>query len=148
MVFIKNADVVKGNGDLRWHTDDGSGGHPVMCPLIQVGIQLDHANADNGQILVLAGSHRHAKHDLVWGEEGDLPVVAIDTEPGDLTVHYGDTHAHHARPALADGGKAGALLQVRRAQDLRVGPCGLPLQRRALPRRRLRPHPRPATSWQ
>jgi ectoine hydroxylase-related dioxygenase (phytanoyl-CoA dioxygenase family) len=88
---------VKGNGDLRWHTDDGSGGHPVMCPLIQVGIQLDHANADNGQLLVLAGSHRHAKHDLVWGEEGDLPVVAIDTEPGDLTVHYGDTM--HTTPA-------------------------------------------------
>jgi len=97
MVFIKNSDVVKGNGDLRWHTDDGSGGHPVMCPLIQVGIQLDHANADNGQLLVLAGSHRHAKHDLVWGEEGDLPVVAIDTEPGDLTVHYGDTM--HTTPA-------------------------------------------------
>ena len=97
MVFIKNADVVKGNGDLRWHTDDGSGGHPVMCPLIQVGIQLDHANADNGQILVLAGSHRYAKHDLVWGEEGDLPVVAIETEPGDLTVHYGDTM--HTTPA-------------------------------------------------
>ena len=45
MVFIKNANVVKGNGDLRWHVDDGIGGHPVMCPLIQAGIQLDPANA-------------------------------------------------------------------------------------------------------
>jgi len=97
MVFIKNPDVVKGNGDLRWHTDDGIGGHPVMCPLIQAGIQLDHANADNGQLLLLAGSHRHAKHDLVWGEEGDLPVVALETEPGDLTLHYGDTM--HTTPA-------------------------------------------------
>jgi hypothetical protein len=42
MVFIKNSNVVKGNGDLGWHTDDGLGGHPVMCPLVQAGIQLDH----------------------------------------------------------------------------------------------------------
>ena len=97
MVFIKNPDVVKGNGDLRWHTDDGIGGHPVMCPLIQLGIQLDRANADNGQLLVLAGSHRHAKHDLTWGEEAGLPVVALETEPGDLTVHYGDIM--HTTPA-------------------------------------------------
>ena len=45
MVFIKNANVVKGHGDLSWHVDDGIGGHPVMCPLIQCGIQLDPANA-------------------------------------------------------------------------------------------------------
>ena len=67
MVFIKNPDVVKGNGDLEWHVDDGVGGHPVMCPLIQAGVQLDHANAENGQLLVLAGSHRYAKHWLTRG---------------------------------------------------------------------------------
>ena len=67
MVFIKNANVVKGNGDLGWHVDDGIGGHPVMCPLIQAGIQLDHANADNGQLLVLAGSHRYTKHWIALG---------------------------------------------------------------------------------
>ncbi len=38
MVFIKNANVVKGQGDLGWYVDDGIGGHPVMCPLI---LQLD-----------------------------------------------------------------------------------------------------------
>jgi hypothetical protein len=91
MVFIKNSDVVQGNGDLGWHVDDGIGGHPVMCPLIQAGIQLDHANAANGQLKVLAGSHRHAKHWVVWGEEGGLPSVALETEPGDLTLHDGDT---------------------------------------------------------
>lgn len=91
MVFVKNSHVVKGNGDLRWHVDDGSGGHSVMCPLVQVGVQLDHANAENGQLLVLAGSHRCTKHWPQWGEEGDVPIVAIDTEPGDVTLHYGDT---------------------------------------------------------
>jgi len=106
MVFIKNPGVVKRNGDLRWHTDDGSGGHSVMCPLVQAGVQLEHANAENGQILVLAASHRYTKHWIHWGGEGDFPVVPINTEPGDLTLHYGDTmHTTPLRLAqrLGDG---------------------------------------------
>jgi len=108
MVFIKHSNIVKGNGDLTWHVDDGIGGHPVMCPLIQTGIQLDHANPANGQLLVLAGSHRYTKHWIAWGEERDLPAVALETEPGDLTVHYGDTM--HTTPApTADGAGRRAL---------------------------------------
>ena len=108
MVFIKHSNVVKGNGDLGWHVDDGIGGHPVMCPLIQAGIQLDHASATNGQLLVLAGSHRYTKHWIEWGEEGDLPVIALETEPGDLTVHYGDA-MHTTPPPTADGAGRRAL---------------------------------------
>ena len=106
MVFVKNANVVKGNGDLVWHVDDGIGGHPVMCPLIQAGIQLDPANAANGQLLLLAGSHRYAKHWVAWGDEGDLPVVALETEPGDLTIHYGDTMHSTPAPTSDDAGRA------------------------------------------
>ncbi len=105
MVFIKNPGVVKGNGDLRWHTDDGSGGHSVMCPLVQAGVQLDHANAENGQILVLAGSHRYTKHWLQWGNEGHLPVVAVNTEPGDVTLHYGDTMHTTPPPTSPEAGR-------------------------------------------
>jgi hypothetical protein len=105
MVFIKNASVVQGNGDLVWHVDDGIGGHPVMCPLIQCGIQLDPANAANGQLMLLAGSHRYAKHWIAWGEEGDLPVVALETQPGDLTVHYGDTMHSTPAPTADDAGR-------------------------------------------
>lgn len=105
MVFIKNADVVQGNGDLGWHVDDGIGGHPVMCPLIQTGIQLDHANAANGQLKLLAGSHRYTKHWIAWGQEGELPCVALDTEPGDLTVHYGDAMHTTPPPTSPDAGR-------------------------------------------
>ena len=108
MVFIKHSNVVKGNGDLGWHVDDGIGGHPVMCPLIQTGIQLDHANATNGQLLLLAGSHRYTKHWIEWGDEDTLPAVALETEPGDLTVHYGDT-MHTTPPPTADGAGRRAL---------------------------------------
>jgi len=108
MVFIKNSNVVKGNGDLGWHVDDGIGGHPVMCPLIQAGIQVDHANAANGQLVVLAGSHRYTKHWYAWGAEGDLPTIALETEPGDLTLHYGDA-MHTTPPPTADGAGRRAL---------------------------------------
>ncbi len=96
MVFIKNSNVVKGNGDLGWHIDPTLGGGPVICPFIQVGIQLDHANPANGQLLVLAGSHRYTKHNLAWGDEDGLPLVAIETEPGDVTIH--DAYALHTTP--------------------------------------------------
>jgi hypothetical protein len=105
MVFIKNANVVKGQGDLGWHVDDGLGGHPVMCPLVQAGIQLDHANAANGQLIVLAGSHRYTKHWIAWGEERDLPAVALETGPGDLTLHYGDTMHTTPPPTAVDAGR-------------------------------------------
>src|SRR5262245_6904950 len=62
MVFIKNAHVVKGNGDLGWHVDDGIGGHPVMCPLIQAGIQADPANPQNGQVAVHPRPHAYPRH--------------------------------------------------------------------------------------
>lgn len=108
MVFIKNSNVVKGNGDLGWHIDDGIGGHPVMCPLIQTGIQLDHANPANGQLQILAGSHRYTKHWYAWGATEGLPVVALETEPGDLTLHYGDA-MHTTPPPTADGAGRRAL---------------------------------------
>jgi hypothetical protein len=116
MVFIKNAHVVKGNGDLLWHVDDGLGGHPVMCPLIQCGIQLDRANAANGQLLLLAGSHRHAKHWVTQGEEGELPVVALETEPGDLTLHYGDTMHSTPAPTADDAGRRALYYKFARPQ--------------------------------
>jgi hypothetical protein len=108
MVFVKHSNVVKGNGDLGWHVDDGIGGHPVMCPLIQVGIQLDHATPENGQLRLLAGSHRYAKHWYEWGDEAGLPAVALETEPGDLTVHFGDA-MHTTPPPTADGAGRRAL---------------------------------------
>lgn len=105
MVFVKHPDVVEGKGDLWWHIDDGIGGSPVMNPLIQAGIQLDIANAANGQVLFLAGSHRYHKRPYAWGEEGDLPVVAVETQPGDLTLHFGDTMHSTPPPTSPTAGR-------------------------------------------
>ena len=98
-------DIVEGKGDLWWHIDDGVGGSPVMNPLIQTGVQLDVANAANGQVMFMAGSHRYHKRPYAWGEERDLPVVALETEPGDLTVHFGDTMHSTPPPTSPDAGR-------------------------------------------
>ncbi len=105
MIFIKHPDVVEGKGDLWWHIDDGLGGSPVMNPLIQAGIQLDLASAANGQVQFLAGSHRYHKRPYAWGEERDLPVVALETEPGDLTLHFGDTMHSTPPPTSPTAGR-------------------------------------------
>lgn len=105
MVFIKSSNIIKGDGDLGWHADDGIGGHPVLCPLIQVGIQLDHTNPANGQLMILAGSHRYANHWPKWGEEDALPLVRIETEPGDVTLHFGDVMHSTPPPTGPDAGR-------------------------------------------
>ncbi len=95
-VVIKNPEITAGLSDLPWHRDCGLGGHPVLCPSVAIGIQLDAASAATGQLHLVAGSHRGSSHPLKPGDEARLPVVAIDTEPGDVTVHFG--HMLHAAP--------------------------------------------------
>src|SRR5206468_9817318 len=47
-IVIKHGDVVEGLADLPWHRDCGLGGHPIMCPNLQIGIQLDAATSETG----------------------------------------------------------------------------------------------------
>ena len=95
-VVIKNPAVVSGLSDLPWHRDCGIGGHRVVCPGLNVGLQLDRADADNGQLLFLAGSHRHAAQQGLPVGIDERPVVAVEADPGDVTVHFG--HTLHAAP--------------------------------------------------
>lgn len=98
-VVIKHPDVAEGLADLPWHRDCGLGGHPITCPAINIGIQLDAATAASGQLWFAPGTHRASCH------RGDLArarTVAVDTEPGDCTVHFGDV-MHAAPPPSAPG---------------------------------------------
>jgi hypothetical protein len=101
-VVIKNPDVTAGLSDLPWHRDCGLGGHPVLCPSVAIGIQLDRACAETGQLHFVAGSHRGSSHPLRPGDESSRPVVAIDADAGDVTVHFGDV-LHAAPPPTGDG---------------------------------------------
>lgn len=94
-VVLKNPSIVEGLSDLPWHRDCGLGGHPVLCPTVLLGVQLDAANAGTGQLSFLAGSHLTTGSPPAPGD-GSLPIVGIDSDPGDVTVHFG--HVLHVAP--------------------------------------------------
>ena len=99
-VVIKVPGSAGGLADLPWHRDCGMGGHPVKCPMLNVGIQLDAATPESGQLQMIPGSHRGTSRLPSAREAEAHPVVALKTEPGDVTVHFG--HTLHAAPPPED----------------------------------------------
>ncbi len=95
-VVIKVPGAGEGLADLPWHRDCGMGGHPVKCPMLNVGIQLDAATPESGQLEMVAGSHRGTSRLPRQKEAAGLPIARLTTEPGDVTVHFG--HTLHAAP--------------------------------------------------
>ena len=98
--LIKPIGVVKGISDVPWHKDCSLGRHSYECCSLTVGISVTGADADSGQLRVVAGSHRA----LVWPapcvQPGlDLPIVDLPTETGDLTVHLSCT-MHMSQPPV------------------------------------------------
>ena len=57
------------------------------------------ATAATGRLEFVPGSHRGSCHRT---KLAGAPVVAVDTEPGDCTVHFGDV-LHAAPPPSGDG---------------------------------------------
>jgi len=104
-VVIKVPGATSGLADLPWHRDCGMGGHPVKCPMLNIGIQLDAAIAASGQLQMIAGSHLGTSRLPGGDQTGALPVVALETEAGDVTAHFG--HTLHAAPPPADLSAAG-----------------------------------------
>jgi len=104
-VVIKVPGAQSGLADLPWHRDCGMGGHSVKCPMLNIGVQLDPATAERGQLLVIPGSHRGTSRLPGPRQAERLPVVALVTEPGDVTVHFG--HTLHAAPPPTDAGADG-----------------------------------------
>jgi len=92
--LIKPLDVVEGISDLPWHKDCSLGRHSYDCCSLTVGISVTGADANSGQLRVIAGSHRA----LMWPallsapEQYGLPVVALPTRTGDITAHLSCTH--------------------------------------------------------
>lgn len=115
-VVIEPAGTVSGLADLPLHGDCGLGGHPVMCPGFNVGIQQDAATPETGQPEFLVGSHRAtAVH---------LPAELLATaEPGDVPVHF--THTLHRAPApTGAGGRRVLYTSWKNAAALDVVPAG------------------------
>ena len=101
-VLLKVPCRTKGLSNIPYHQDCGMGGHSILCPSVSVGIQLTGSNAESGNLTVVPGSHGQTMH-YDWQQRlTDVPVVAVDTEPGDVTVHVQDVM--HASPKPTGGG--------------------------------------------
>lgn len=109
-VVIKNPGAVEGLSDLPWHQDCGLGGHPITCPAIGIGVQLEAATPATGQLHVLAGSHGASCHPFGDAELAHLPRVALTTQAGDCTVHIADVM--HAAPPPRGVGRGRRTLYV------------------------------------
>lgn len=110
-VLFKRPDAREGMADLPWHIDCGLGGHSVFCPSVLVGIQLDAATAETGQLLFVPGTWRSACRQVSDPASEGMPVVALETEVGDCTVHIGDSL--HAAPPPRGSGPARRTLYVQ-----------------------------------
>ncbi len=97
--LVKPVGVVQGASDVNFHRDCHLGRHAYNCSGINVGIPVTASGADNGQLRVVAGSHRVAIPVEIALTEPYLPIAALPTQPGDLTVHLSCT-LHEATPPI------------------------------------------------
>ncbi|HSA53614.1 MAG TPA: phytanoyl-CoA dioxygenase family protein [Yinghuangia sp.] len=95
--LVKPVGVVAGPSDVSFHRDCHLGRHAYRCSGTTVGISVTGSSEANGQLRVIAGSHRVLMPVEVAKTEPYLPVVAVPTLPGDLTVHLSCT-LHEATP--------------------------------------------------
>jgi hypothetical protein len=98
--LFKPLGVVEGISDVPWHKDCALGRHSYDCCGLTVGISVTGADAESGQLRVVAGSHRA----LIWPQQKqpgcDLPEVDLPTRTGDVTLHLSCT-LHMAQPPTA-----------------------------------------------
>ncbi len=101
-VIFKTPDMREGLSDLPWHRDCGMGGHPVMCPLINLSVHLTAVSAESGDLRAVPGSFAGTTHP-VDSHPGESLGVSMAAKAGDVTLHYGDLV--HSAPAPTTGGK-------------------------------------------
>ncbi|MFJ3799022.1 phytanoyl-CoA dioxygenase family protein [Streptomyces sp. NPDC090088] len=85
--LIKPVGVVVGASDVSFHRDCHLGRHAYTCATLTVGIAVTETSEANGLLRVVAGSHRVVMPVEIAKADPYLPVVAVATQPGDLTVH-------------------------------------------------------------
>ncbi len=91
----------EGLGDLPWHRDCGMGGHAVLCPTLVVSAFLTPATPETGELRMLPGSWRRGCGPIDARHPRAPKGVSFAAEPGDVSLHYGDT-MHAAPPPTRD----------------------------------------------
>ncbi|MCK9902665.1 phytanoyl-CoA dioxygenase [Parafrankia colletiae] len=99
--LIKPIGVTVGASDVSFHRDCHFGRHAYNCSNLVTGIAVTGSGETNGQLRVIAGSHRVLMPVEIASSRPYLPVVAVPTEPGDVTVHLTCT-LHESTPPLVE----------------------------------------------
>jgi hypothetical protein len=97
--LVKPIGVVEGISDVPWHKDCSLGSHSYRCCSMTVGISVTGADADSGQLRVVAGSHRALVQPAFVRRGLDLPQVDLPTGTGDVTIHLSCT-LHMSQPPV------------------------------------------------
>jgi phytanoyl-CoA hydroxylase len=82
---------------LGWHTDGLRDLFYLRMPkqMLNVGLHLDECPAENGGLRLIPGSHKQGFLDMCFrkpyfvSHRADPKEIAVETKPGDLTVHDG-----------------------------------------------------------
>jgi hypothetical protein len=99
--LLKKVGVVEGISDVSWHKDCAMGGHSRHCCGLTVGISVTGAGRENGELGIVAGSHR-ANVGLLGIDGLDLPALPLPTRTGDITVHCSCTLHMSRQPVSAE----------------------------------------------
>jgi phytanoyl-CoA hydroxylase len=101
LVFNRNLNVPgSAYPRLGWHTDglrDLFLNREIPGPMLNVGLHFDRVKRADGGLRILPGSHTQGFWDMLTRKayfldhRPDPDEVAVETEPGDLTVHDGRT---------------------------------------------------------
>jgi hypothetical protein len=97
--LVKPIGVVDGISDVPWHKDCSLGSHSFRCCSMTVGLSITGADADSGQLRVVAGSHRALIQPAFVRRGLDLPQVDLPTRAGDVTIHLSCT-LHMSQPPV------------------------------------------------
>jgi hypothetical protein len=98
--LVKPIGIVEGISDVPWHKDCSLGSHSYRCCSLTVGISVTGADAESGQLRVVAGSHRALIQPAFVRRNLDLPQVDLPTRTGDVTVHLSCT-LHMSQPPVS-----------------------------------------------
>ncbi len=99
LVFNRNLNVPgSAYPRLGWHTDglrDLFLNRAIPGPMLNVGMHFDRIHQEDGGLRLIPGSHRQGFWDMLTRKPyfvthaPDPDEIAVETEPGDLTVHDG-----------------------------------------------------------
>ena len=105
-LILKIPGELAGLSNLPWHLDTWYDAPAITSPSVTLGIQVTGSSSETGRMELIAGSSGQSFSSVIKPEEMEgWPRLALDTQPGDVTVHLSDLF-HASPPPTGHGGRA------------------------------------------